>query len=108
MEWIDKLVKAAESALAWGSLGVLGSFGGVANFYYLNATKNRAFAWGMLTTNVVIAFFVGRAVGGLIDADNQFRDSIVMLLGFFSFPVIHALESRVVGLISKLPTFGGK
>ena len=108
MEPLDRLVRLGEEILSWSSLGVLGAFGGVANFYYLNATKNRAFAWGLLAANVVVAFFIGRVVGGFIDPDNQFRDSIAMLLGFFSFPVVHILEARLVAIINRVLPFGGE
>lgn len=108
MELLDKIARWLETLLSWGHLGFLGAFGGVANFYYLNATKNRKFLWGVLFANVVIAFFLGRALGSFISEENQFRDGIVMLFGFFSFPLVHVLESRVVTLLDRILPFGGK
>lgn len=108
MDWLDRATRAVEAAIVWGNLGVLGAFGGIANFYYLNATKERAFVWGVLAANVVVAFFIGQVLGGFIGSDNQFRDGLVMLFGFFSFPVVHLLESRIVALVDKLLPFGGR
>lgn len=108
MELWDKVVRGLENLLSWGHLGVLGSFGGVANFYYLNATKNRKFLWGVLVANVVVAFFLGRVLGSFISEENQFRDGIVMLFGFFAFPLVHVLESRVVAYLDRVLPFGGK
>ena len=108
MDLMDRLLRFLEGLLIWGHLGLLGAFGGVANFYYLNATKNRKFLWGVLFANVILAAFLGKALGGLIAEDNQFRDSIVMLLGFFAFPVVHALEARFIAALDRLLPFGSK
>jgi hypothetical protein len=105
---VDRLLRFFEGVLLWGHLGLLGAFGGIANFYYLNATKNRKFLWGVLVANVILAAFLGKALGGLIPEENQFRDSIVMLLGFFAFPVVHALEARFIAFIDRLLPFGSK
>jgi fluoride ion exporter CrcB/FEX len=95
-----------EGALSWGHLGLLGAFGGIANFYYLNATKNRKFVWGVLAANVILAAFLGKSLGGMISEENEFRDSIVMLLGFFAFPVVHALEARFIAFLDRTLPFG--
>uniref|UniRef100_A0A6M3M342 Holin n=1 Tax=viral metagenome TaxID=1070528 RepID=A0A6M3M342_9ZZZZ len=108
MDIADRLMKFLEGVLSWGHLGILGSFGGIANYYYLNATKNRTFLWGLLCANVVLAFFLGKVLGGFIPEDNEFRDSIVMLIGFFAFPIVNILEARVVAYIDRLLSFGGK
>jgi len=104
----DRLMKFLEGMLSWGHLGILGAFGGIANFYYLNATKNRTFLWGLLCANVILAFFLGKVLGGFISEENEFRDGIVMLIGFFAFPIVHVLESRVVAFIDRLLPFGSK
>lgn len=108
MDMPEKILSLVEGAISWGQLGILGAFGGVANFYYLNATKNRKFLWGVLLANVILAFFLGRAIGGMIPQENPVRDSIVMLVGFFAFPIVHALEARFIALLDRLLPFGGK
>lgn len=108
MDLLAKMLKWVESVISWSDLGILGAFGGVANFYYLNATKSRKFVWGLLVANVILAFFLGKALGGFIPESNEYRDGIVMLIGFFAFPIVHVLESRVVAFINSLVAFGGK
>lgn len=94
--------------MGWGQLGILGAFGGIANYYYLNVTKNRKFLWGVLFANIILAFFLGKVLGSFIDEGNEFRDGIVMLIGFFAFPIINILEARVVAFIDRLLPFGSK
>lgn len=108
MEIVDRLLRFVEEALSWGHLGILGAFGGITNFYYLNATKNRKFLWGVLCANVILAFFLGKVLGGFISEENEFRDGIVMLIGFFAFPIVHVLESRVVAYLDHVLPFGSK
>lgn len=108
MDIVSKLVKFLEEAVSWGQLGFLGAFGGIANYYYLTVTKNRKFLWGLLSANIVLAFFLGKVLGGFIDESNEFRDGIVMLIGFFAFPIINVLEARVVAFIDKLLPFGSR
>lgn len=108
MDTPEKVLRLIEGAVSWGQLGLLGAFGGVANFYYLNATKNRKFIWGVLVANVILAFFLGRAVGGMIPHDNPIRDSIVMLVGFFAFPIVSVLEHRFIAFLDRVLPLGGK
>ena len=109
MEILERLMRWLETALSWSQLGVLGTFGGIANFYYLNATKNRKFVWGVLVANAVVAFVLGKSIGSFIPETNLYRDGLVMLIGFFAFPLVHVLEAKVIGFVERiLPDFGGK
>lgn len=108
MDIMDRALKFLEGAMGWGQLGILGAFGGIANYYYLNVTKNRKFLWGVLFANIILAFFLGKVLGSFIDEENEFRDGIVMLIGFFAFPIINILEARVVAFIDRLLPFGSK
>ncbi len=91
-----------EKVLRWSTAGLLGSFGGAAAFVYLAATKNRKFTIGLLVANAFVAFFVGKAVGFFIAEANPMRDGIIMVAGFFAYPILHVLEGRVVSFIENL------
>lgn len=107
MDILDKVFRWLEGYLLWANPGFLGAMGGIANYYYLNITRNRRFVWGALLANVVLAFFLGRALSGFIPGVGETRDGLVMLVGFFAFPILHMLEAQVVALVERIFKPGG-
>lgn len=109
MDILEKALRWAETWLTWSHPGILGAIGGVANYYYLNVTKNRKFVWGALLANAILAFFLGRALSGMLPLEEgETREGLVMLIGFFAFPILHALETHVVAMVGRLLQIGGK
>lgn len=108
MDILDRALRWLESYMIWANPGLLGAMGGIANYYYLNITRSRKFVWGALLANVVLAFFLGRALSGFIPGSGETRDGLVMLVGFFAFPILHMLEAQVVAWVERIFRPGGK
>jgi hypothetical protein len=91
-DWVEKLIR-------WAQLGMLGAFGGSAAYIHAMATKNQPFRVWAFAANVFLAFFVGKMLGGLIPFSPtyiEYRDGVVMALGFCAYPILGVLETKVV------------
>lgn len=88
-----------EKLVRWGHLGMLGAFGGAAAYIHTMATKNQPFRVLAFAANVFLAFFVGKMLGALIpfaQAYVEYRDGVVMALGFCAYPILGVIENKVV------------
>jgi len=83
-----------DKILDWCLVGFLGMLGGLASLFYPGATA-MPFTWKMFISKLVVAFFVGKVAGEFIPLDNQYRAGIIMLLGFFAYPVLGVVEVKV-------------
>lgn len=97
IEWERVVTRVAELT----ALGVLGAFGGIANYVYNSVKKSRAFSIWLFLANMVLAAFVGVMVGQFIGLDNPYRDGYIMAFGFSAYPVLELLEDRVRAYLNR-------
>lgn len=97
IDWERVVARAAELI----ALGVLGAFGGIANYVYNSVKRHKTFSFWLFMANMVLAAFVGMMVGQFIDLDNPYRDGYIMAFGFAAYPVLELLEDRVRAYLDK-------
>lgn len=94
---------ALHALLAWSLPGLIGALGGLCSLGYLEKGRNPPkFSAGLFLSKVMAAFVVGKAVSEFLPPDSQARSGIILLLGFFAYPVLGILESRIRGLLERL------
>ena len=74
------------------STGVIWSFGG-ASFYLYKVSKWQSFKFWMFLINLILAFFIGYVIGKFLEPSN-YRDGIIAISGFSSFPILELLEKK--------------
>ena len=100
MEWERFIARLVE--LGW--LGVLGAFGGLANYVYLSMRKQTPFNWKRFLANLFLAVFTGIMLGQFISPENPFRDGFIMAFGFCAYPLLNLVEDWIIQFAkSKLP-----
>lgn len=52
--------------------------------------------------NIGLAFLVGIIAGAFIDETNRFRDGIMMLCGYYTYPILDLMEERLLALAKKI------
>lgn len=72
-------------------LGLLGAFGGMANYVYVTMQEERTFSWIRMGINMFLAFFVGNLVGSLLP-DSTYKDGVLMAAGFCTYPILNIIE----------------
>ena len=86
-------------------LGLLGAFGGMANYVYVTMQEERKFSWIRMGINMFLAFFVGNLVGNLLP-DSTYKDGVLMAAGFCTYPILNTIEAqskrRLGQLVEKL------
>lgn len=80
--------------LEWSAVGLLGALGGLASLFYPSSVEMR-FTWFAFCSKLVLAFFVGKVAGEFISGDNQYRSGVIMLMGFFAYPVMGVAERKL-------------
>lgn len=97
IDWERFITRAAELV----ALGVLGAFGGIANYVYNSVKRHKTFSFWLFLANMVLAAFVGVVVGQFISLDNNYRDGYIMAFGFSAYPVLELLEDRVKAYLDR-------
>ena len=59
----DRLIERLMEML---QLGMLGAFGGLANYVYVTVQREQRFSWWRMGVNLFLSFFVGNFVGGIV------------------------------------------
>ena len=72
-------------------LGLLGAFGGMANYVYVTMQEERKFSWIRMGINMFLAFFVGNLAGSLLP-DSTYKDGVLMAAGFCTYPILNIVE----------------
>ena len=82
--------------------GLLAVIGGMAKYLRTNLKDGRDFSWGLFAMNIGLAFLVGIIAGAFIDETNRFRDGIMMLCGYCTYPILDLMEERLLALAKKI------
>ncbi len=72
--------------------GLLSVFGGTAAYIYKTVRDDTGFRFSHFFANAFLAFFIGNMVGGFIPTSANYRDGLLMLAGFSTFPILGVLE----------------
>lgn len=97
MDWL----KALDRVVDMLELGLLGSFGAIANYLYVTVMQGKPFVWIMFFANIIIAFFAGNLVGEFIHPANEYRDGIIMASGYCAFPLLAMVEVKFREFVGK-------
>lgn len=81
--------------------GLMASFGGMAAYVYQNARQDKAFKMSSFLVNIFLAFFLGNLVGNFIPNDYQYRDGLLLLSGYCSWPILGILEIKGKAFIER-------
>ncbi|MBW5416127.1 MULTISPECIES: hypothetical protein [unclassified Pseudomonas] len=88
--------------LAWALPGFLGAFGGIIAFLMGLASSSIKFTAKMLMAKVLAAFFVAVVLAPFLDPGSVTRPALLMLFGFFAFPILKLIEKKVMALVERL------
>jgi hypothetical protein len=72
--------------------GLLSLFGGTAAYVYKTVRDDTGFKFGPFFVNAFLAFFIGNMIGGFIPKDASYRDGLLMLAGFSTWPILGVME----------------
>ncbi len=92
---------ALEKLMRWVQLGLLSAFGGAAAYVYTLSTHKTKFRWFGFAANLFLAFFAGCMAGHWIPSDagtSEYRDGLVMAVGFCAYPILALLERTLPAL----------
>ena len=86
--------------------GILGLFGSLVHVLYQHVKGIKKISFIYAVISLIIGFFVGNLVGSFIPETFEYRDGILMMAGFGCYPVLNAIEIRVLDVISRIPGLG--
>lgn len=72
--------------------GLLSAFGGISAYLYTTFRNGESFRIIAFLINIVLAFFLGNVVGNFIPQSFEYRDGILMIAGFSTWPLLGILE----------------
>ena len=81
--------------------GMLASFGGIANYFHYVEKRSQTFSVFRFLCSISLSFFVGMVTGDFIRGHANLY-GIVMLCGYFSYPIINRAQESVVKIFDKL------
>lgn len=73
--------------------GLIGLFGGLANYFYYIDRQHLKFKFRHLFTTSILAFFMG-IVGYIFLPDEPNKPGYLMLCGFFCYKIIEFIEEN--------------
>lgn len=88
----DQITQLMERFVDLFTAGLLSVFGGTAAYVYKTVREDTGFKFSSFLVNAFLAFFIGNMVGGFIAKDASYRDGILMLAGFSTWPILHLVE----------------
>ena len=86
------------------STGAIGAFGG-ASFYLYKVSRGQDFKFSLFVINMLLAFFIGYVVGKFL-SPSDYRDGIIAISGFSSFPILDFLEKRWLYIVVQATGLG--
>jgi uncharacterized membrane protein len=91
--WDDKSVGELASRLYdLCAAGLLSVLGGSAAYIYKTVKEDTGFSIKHFCINAFLAFFIGNMVGNFVPATAQYRDGLLMLAGFATWPILGIME----------------
>ena len=86
---IEKLAEMSQ-------LGFFASLGAMASYLRQSVItpKGLKFRWIIFVANIIVAFVAGNLVGDFV-GDHEYRDGILIAVGYTCFPVLDIIEVRI-------------
>lgn len=72
--------------------GLLSVLGGTAAYTYKTVKEDTGFSFKHFFINAFLAFFIGNVVGNFLPPTAQYRDGLLMLAGFATWPILGIME----------------
>lgn len=72
--------------------GILSVMGGTAAYIYKIVKEDTGFSFKNFFINAFLAFFIGNVIGNFVPASAQYRDGLLMLAGFATWPILGIME----------------
>lgn len=79
----------------------LGVFGAVAKYLYDVTNDKKNFTWFSFMSFCLMAAFASNVTNEFIPQDTQYRDGIIMMVGYSCLQVLGAFENRVTQYIKE-------
>jgi uncharacterized membrane protein len=72
--------------------GLLSVLGGTAAYTYKTVKEDTGFSLKHFFINAFLAFFIGNMLGNFLPPTAQYRDGMLMLAGFATWPILGIME----------------
>jgi hypothetical protein len=82
--------------------GLLAAFGGVVGYAADVVRNGKPFSWVAYAVFVATAFFVGQVLDSWLPSDMPGRGGLLMVAGTAAYPVLTAMQARIVAIVDKL------
>ena len=91
-----------EKAIEMSQLGFFASLGAMANYLRQSVVNPNGmkFRWIIFCSNILIAFVAGNLVGDFV-GDHEYRDGILIAVGYSCFPILDIVEVKIRDLVKK-------
>lgn len=96
---VDRLLERLNEMMQFG---VLASLGGLANYLYVTVHQEKKFSLIMMMVNLFLAFYVGNVVGSFLPEDNKYRDGLLLVCGFCTYPILSVAEIQSKRLLTAI------
>lgn len=74
--------------------GGVSTFGGIAAYIYKMTKTNEKFSFKFFFAAAFLSFFLGNMIGSFVPVGKHYRDGLLMMSGFLSYPILALLESN--------------
>lgn len=88
----DAVNSAANRLYDLFAAGILSVMGGTAAYIYKIVKEDTGFSFKNFFINAFLAFFIGNMIGNFVPATAQYRDGLLMLAGFATWPILGIME----------------
>lgn len=88
--------------LVWSAAGIKAAFGGLVGYLIDIRRKQEPFSWIAYCVFFMAAFLVGLVLGDWLPATTPGRDGIIMVAGTAAYPILDAMQERVIKIINGL------
>ncbi len=85
------LERLPEKVFEFAQLGLLGAFGGLANYVHVTMYQEQKFSWVRMIVNIFLAFYVGNLIGSMMP-ESTYKDGLIMAAGFCCHPILKLIE----------------
>lgn len=103
-EYLHKLLNAATTGklIELFTAGLLASMGGAAQTLYTHVREDKPLNFWLFIINLFLAFFVGQVVGSFVPTDFIYRDGVLLVAGFTTYPILGVIQDQAGEYVKKI------